>query len=154
MRTSVDVHNFLQDKNVQHEIFLVDDPIKTAERAAALLRLDPSEVAKSVLFFASKEPVLVIVSGNKRVSYKKLKKVLGTSKVYLADARSLVTITGYVVGATPPLAHQVKMRTLIDQGIMDVNVLYTGGGEVNAMLKIKPEDLKKVTQGQIVDVSE
>lgn len=154
MRSSVDVHNLLEDQGIRHEIFLVESPAKTAERAAALLQLKPSEVAKSVLFLAEAQPVLVILPGSKRVNYKKLKKVLGTNKVYLAEARQVVDLTGYVLGATPPLAHENKVRTLMDRSLLEVEVLYTGGGEPNAMLKIKPQDLKKVTAAEIVEVAQ
>lgn len=168
MRTSVDVHNFLQDKGVQHEIFLLDSPARTAERAAALLQLKLTEVVKSVMFFArlphhqkdyrggqaDKEPILVLVAGEQMVNYKKLKKILDTPHVSLADAQSVVDATGYVIGATPPLAHQKKMRTLIDTGVMELDMVYTGGGEANAILKMKPKDLQALTDGEVVDVAD
>lgn len=172
MKTSVDVHNLLQDKGVQHEIFLLDSPARTAERAAALLQLKLTEVVKSVMFFArraeflggassseaggqaDKEPILVLVAGEQMVSYKKLKKILRTSHVSLADAQSVVDATGYVIGATPPLAHQKKMRTLIDTGVMELDMVYTGGGGANAILKMKPKDLQALTNGEVVDVAD
>jgi len=154
VRSSVDVRNYLQNKDIPHEIFLVNNPTKTAERAAALLRLKPSEVAKSILFMAESKPVLIVVPGNKKVNYKKLKHVLGTDHVHLAPAQSLRDLTGYLIGATPPLAHQTKMKILIDESIMYLNVIYTAGGELNAMLKIRPQDLKKVSEAQIVDIAQ
>ena len=154
MRSSVDVHNYLQNKDIPHEIFLVNNATKTAERAAALLRLRPSEVAKSILFLAEEKPILAVIPGDKKVNYKKLKHVLGTDHVHLAPAQSLRDLTGYLIGATPPLAHQTKMQVLIDEGIMDHEVIYTGGGELNAMLKIRPQDLKKVSEAKIADITQ
>lgn len=153
MRNSIDVHNHLQNKEIQHEIFLVEDPIKTAERAAALLRLEPCKVIKSLIFLIDEEPVLVIVPGNRRACYKKLKNSLGASKVIFANVQNVVDITGYMIGTTPPVAHQTVLRTLIDRRVLIEDVIYTGGGELNAILKIRSQDLEKVTNAQIADVS-
>ncbi|HAW59865.1 MAG TPA: hypothetical protein DCW86_00135 [Actinobacteria bacterium] len=154
MKTSVDVHNFLQSLGVPHEIFLLESPVKTAERAAVLLRLKTSEILKSVLFFSDEKPVLVILPGDKKVNYKKLKGVLGVSRIRLATTREVMNLTGYIIGATPPLAHQTSLLSLIDEDVMKCDVVYTGGGELNAMLKMRAEDLKRVTNGEVVDVAD
>jgi len=154
MRTSVDVHNYLQARDIPHEIFLLNSPTRTAERAAALLGLNLCEIIKTVIFFIDGEPVAVVTCGDKKVSYKKLKKVLGTSRVRLATPEEVVELTGYVVGATPPFCFENKIRILIDKSVLDVEVVYTGGGEINAMLKMKSQDLQGVTQGEIVDVTD
>ncbi len=140
MKTSVDVHNCLQMEEIPHEIFLLNSPTRTAERTAALLSLNLDEVVKSVIFMAKDRPILVIVPGNRRVSYRKVKDVLGVSKLRLASSQEVIDLTGYVLGATPPLAHRTSLYTLIDESIIGKEVLYTGGGEVNAMLKIRPQD--------------
>ncbi len=152
MKTSIDVHNFLQAKGIKHEIFLVDTPTLTAQRAAALLGLKSCEVTKSVLFLVEKEPVLVVLPGDCRVSYKKMKKVLGTSKIKLASPDEVVKYTGYTLGATPPLAHQTPIKVLIDKRVAKREIIYTGAGDVTAVLKIRSEDLIKVIGVDVIDV--
>jgi len=154
MKASVDVHNFLQVKEIPHEIFLINSPTRTAERTAAVLGLQLEEVIKSVVFVANSKPVLVILPGDRRASYKKLKNALGASKLKLASGQEVTDLTGYVLGATPPLAHQTDLSTVVDQSVMDKGVLYTGGGEVNALLKIRPQDLVRATEARVADVSE
>ncbi|MDI6891696.1 MAG: YbaK/EbsC family protein [Actinomycetota bacterium] len=154
MKTSVDVHNFLQSLEVPHEIFLLRSPVKTAKGAAVILGLKTSEILKSVLFLADEKPILVILPGDKKVSYKKLKKLLGASRIRLATTREVMNLTGYIIGATPPLAHQTSLLSLIDGDVMKCDVVYTGGGELNAMLKMRAEDLKQVTNGEVVDVAD
>ena len=154
MKASVDVHNFLQVKEIPHEIFLINSPTRTAEKTAAVLGLQLEEVIKSVVFVANSKPVLVILPGDRRASYKKLKNALGASKLKLASGQEVTDLTGYVLGATPPLAHQTDLSTVVDQSVMDKGVLYTGGGEVNALLKIRPQDLVRATEARVADVSE
>lgn len=154
MLTSVDVRNFLQDRDVPHEIFLVDNVTKTAKRAAALLRLPASEVAKSVLFMAEKNPVLTVVPGDRKVDLRKLRHTLKAGKIHLAPARRLRDLTGYLVGATPPLAHRTEITIVIDERLMEHEVVYTAGGQHNAMLKIRPRDLKSAACARTADISD
>jgi Cys-tRNA(Pro) deacylase len=154
VKLSVDVHNFLHNEQIMHEIFLTPQPVKTAKRASAILGLNPSEIAKSVIILVDESPVNAIVPGNKNVSIRKLKNLFSDSKVKLADARQAVDCTGYVIGATPPVAHAGSVKTIIDHNCMGANVLYTGGGELNAILKIRPNDLKIATGALEADICE
>ena len=154
MKTSVDVHNHLQTVEVPHEIFLLSSPTKTAERTAALLGLRLSEVVKSVIFMAEDRPILVLVPGDRRVSYKKVKDALSINKLKLATSQEVIDHTGYTLGATPPFAHRTDIDTLVDGVIAGKEVVYTGGGELNAMLKIRSQDLIRAAGAKVADVSE
>lgn len=154
MKTSVDVHNHLQVEEIPHEIFLLQSPAKTADRTAALLGLSLSEVVKSVIFMADSNPILMILPGDRKVSYRKVKDILSVDKLRLASSQEVIDFTGYILGATPPLAHRTNLDTVVDGSIADKDVVYTGGGEVNAMLKIRSEDLIRATEAKVADVSE
>lgn len=154
MKTSVDVHNFLLSCNVPHEIVPVDTPILTAERAAALLRLKPEEISKSIVLLVDDRPLVTIIPGNKRVDYKKLKKHLRATEIKLAESKELVELTGYPIGATPPVAHANKLKTLIDPKVAKSEVVYTAGGDVTSILKIRASDLCRVTDSDIVDITD
>ena len=154
MKSSVDVHNHLQVEEIPHEIFLLSSPARTAERSAALLGLNLSEVVKSVVFMTDSKPILVLVPGDRKVNYKKVKNALDVDKLRLASSQEVIDFTGYVLGATPPFAHRTNLSTLVDSSIAGKEVVYTGGGEINAMLKIRSQDLIRATNAEIADVSE
>lgn len=153
MKTSVDVHQFLLGQGIEHEIIPIDTPLKSVEQAAVVLGLKKEELVKSVVCLADKNPLLVIVSGNKRVDCQKLLKHLGCKEASLADREQVIAWTGYLLGATPPLAHQTKLKTFIDCGVLEVEVIYTGAGEINTVLKMRSKDLPRATEGQVVDVA-
>ena len=50
MRTSVDVHNFLLERDTPHEVFLARGRLRSADRIAAVLDLRPGEVGRVVMF--------------------------------------------------------------------------------------------------------
>lgn len=152
MKSSVDVHNFLQEKNIKHEIFLLPVSVKTAKRAAALAGLDIKEIAKVTLFFADNKPFCAVTPGHCHLSYQKIKKELGAREIKLSNADSLVQLTDYIVGATPPFAFKQKIETLVDKRLIIQEVVYTGSGELNSMLKIRSKDLIKAAEARIVDI--
>jgi Cys-tRNA(Pro) deacylase len=154
MKTSIDVHNYLLSCNIPHEIVPIDTPIMTVERAVALLRLDPSEITKSVVLMADDNPLIAILPGDKRVSYEKLRDHLHASEIKLAGSQELAELTGYPIGATPPLAHSTKLKTLIDPKVLEAEVIYTGAGDVTAILKMRACDLQKITDGEIISITD
>lgn len=153
MKTSVDVHQFLLEQGIKHEIIPVDTSLGSAKQAAVVLGLEKEELIKSMVCLADNNPLLVIVPGNKRVDCQKLLKHLGCREASLADREQVIAWTGYPLGATPPMAHQTKLKTFIDCCVLGVEVIYTSAGEVNAILKMRSKDLPGVTEGEVVDVT-
>jgi len=153
MKQSVDVHNFLKNKDVPHEFFIMETAAKTTEQTAAILGLRPKEVVKSVILFIDKKPTIAIIPSSKKISLEKIKKAFSKSDIVLASSKTAVKTTGYILNATPPVAHETFCKTIVDESCMKLNVLYTIGGEMNAMLKIRPKDLIKLTSAKILDIT-
>ena len=152
MLSSVDVHNYLQTANIPHELRRMPEPARTASRAAAVLGLQPHQLIKSVLFFAAGSPVMVMIPGDRMVDYAKLKSELGVSRLRLINADEVRQLTGYLVGCTPPVALKTEMPKYIDLHALREDVVYTGGGEPNMILKIRSYDLVRATDAEVVDI--
>ncbi|MGQ9476530.1 MAG: aminoacyl-tRNA deacylase [Actinomycetota bacterium] len=152
MLSSVDVHNHLQNADIPHELRRIPEPARTAQRAAAVLGLQPHQVIKSILFRADGRPVLVMVPGDRTVDYAKLKKELKASRLRLLSADEVRQLTGYLIGCTPPVALKTEMPKYIDLQALREDVVYTGGGEPEMILKIRSYDLVRATEAEIVDV--
>ena len=102
---------------------------------------------------ADGEAVLVLMSGDMNVNTKKLKKLLGVRKVRIADAETVVAVTGYSVGAVPPVAHRQTMRTYLDESLKRFSTIYPAAGTTKNMFPTNFDDLLKLTAAQIVDVA-
>lgn len=152
MLSSVDVHNHLQNANIPHELRRIPEPARTAQRAAAVLGLPPHQIVKSVLFHADGHPVLVMIPGDRTVDYVKLKKELKASRLRMLSADEVRQLTGYLIGCTPPVALKTEMPKYIDLQALREDVVYTGGGEPEMILKIRSYDLVRATDAEIVDV--
>ncbi len=153
LRSTIDVHNFLQTENIAHEFYKMPHSARSAEGVAAVLGLEIAQVAKAIVFLADDErPIMAVIPGNLKVDQQKLKKAAGAKKLRLATPEQIVELTGYLIGATPPVALAKEMPVYIDLHALKEEVLYVGGGEPNSILKIRSYDLVRVVEGDIEDI--
>jgi len=126
---------------------------RTSEDAAAAVGCTVAEIAKSLVFrSASGRPVLVIASGANRVDEKKVRALLG-EKIERADADFVRTMTGYAIGGVPPIGHAVAPVVLIDDDLQRFPAVWAAAGTPNAVFKVAPADLVRLTEGRLADVA-
>lgn len=154
--TSADLQQSIDARHIEATIIPLGGHTSTVSDAARELGVDTDQIIKSLVFMAADKPLLVINNGTARVNPKKLAKILGVGrkKVKFADADKALTITGYVVGSMPPFGHRQKLRTLVDRAVIRLDRIFGGGGDINAMMRLTPTELLRVTEAEIVDVSE
>lgn len=126
---------------------------RTAGEAAAAIGTTVAQIAKSLIFLAGEEPVLVIASGIHRVSLPKLTRHLGRS-VQRADADSVRRLTGFPIGGVPPVGHLTPMRVLIDRTLLDHSEIWAAAGTTHSVFRTTPDELIRITGGEIADVRE
>jgi Cys-tRNA(Pro) deacylase len=121
-----------------------------------VLGVAQAQIIKSLVFVVKGTPLLVISNGTARVDRRKIAAHLGVGRkqVKFADAEQALEITGYVVGSMPPFGHRQKLPALIDPAIIQLETIFGGGGDIDAMLRLTPAELVQVTQADVVDVSE
>ena len=130
------------------EIINVGKPVKTVEQAVKATDLKPKQIIKSLLFISEEEPVLVIVDGESRVDLNKLAKIFG--KVRLATSEEVKQITGFEVGAVPPVG--VEVKTIVDPKVLENKFVVGGGGRMDRLSKLSPEKIVEYQKAIIVDV--
>lgn len=128
---------------------------RTAPEAAAAIGCTVGQIVKSLVFKAkrSERPVLVIASGANRVSEKKLETLIG-EPLGKADADFVRQRTGFVIGGVPPLGHLEPLLTFIDEDLLQYEEIWAAAGTPNAVFKLAPKDLMRMTEGQVGDVKE
>jgi prolyl-tRNA editing enzyme YbaK/EbsC (Cys-tRNA(Pro) deacylase) len=120
------------------------------------LGVAPEQIIKSLVFVVEGEPLLVINNGLAKVDRRKIATRLGVGRkrVKFANAEQALAITGFVVGSMPPFGHRQTLPTYIDPAVMEFEVIFGGGGAIDAMLRLTPAELVRVTAAEIWDVSE
>lgn len=154
--TSTDMQRFIDRHQIEATILPMAEHTPTVPDAARALQVEPEQIIKSLVFVIQGEPLLVINNGLAKVDQRKVATRLGVGRkqVKFAGAEEALAITGYVVGSMPPFGHRQKLRTLVDPVITAYPIIFGGGGDTNAMLRLTPAELLRVTQAELVDVSE
>jgi Cys-tRNA(Pro) deacylase len=134
---------FIQGLNINAEVIEIDAPTPTVEAAAEAVGTQPEKILKSLLFLIDNKPILVIASGTLRVDRKALAKhfQVGRKRVKLADANTVEAVTGYKVGGVPPIGHLTSLRMVIDEQALKYDLVYGGGGGINSLLSIDPQEI-------------
>jgi len=146
---------YLRKEGVNARILTFKKHTITVEDAERQLGISRERIIKSMLFVDEKGiPMVGIVTGDKKVSEEKLMEVYGSRRVKIARPSAVKSLTGYEVGALPPVGYKRTVRTFIDPKVMTFDKVYGGGGAINALLEIDPRDIKRLTNAEVMDISE
>jgi len=147
------VRSALTAAGLSAEIKEFDASTRTSAEAAAAIGCQVSQIAKSLVFKAksSGKAVLVIASGTNRVDEKKLSALIG-EKIGKADADFVRTETGFAIGGVAPVGHTGTVKLLIDADLQQFDEIWAAAGAPNAVFRLTPAQLVRVTGGEIADV--
>ena len=126
---------------------------RTAVEAAQAIGCDVGQIVKSLVFKVKVTglPVMVETSGSNRVDESLLAKFSG-SDIEKASADFVRETTGFAIGGVPPLSHDHPIRILIDEDLMQYPVIWAAAGTPNAVFRLTPEDLVRMTSGIVVRI--
>lgn len=147
-----DVEAYLRQSGLAGEMVHLTEETPSVESAAQAVGAPVDRIVKSVLFIADGQPVIVLANGTRRVNYKRVADYLGLSRkrVKLADAATVLAVTGYPVGTVPPFAHRSRLRTLIDAAVLDQPEVYAGGGAIDTLLRIAPGEIQRAASAETI----
>jgi prolyl-tRNA editing enzyme YbaK/EbsC (Cys-tRNA(Pro) deacylase) len=154
LKPSVDkVQQTLKSMGLAAEVMEFSKSTRTAAEAAAAIGTMVGQIAKSLVFLAGNEPVLVIASGANRVDVEKLHRLLG-KKIIRPDAETVRRTTGFSIGGVPPVGHEERLRTLVDQDLLNFTVIYAAAGTPNTVFAVSPTDLVRIAEAEVVQIKE
>ena len=148
------VVNVLKDFDPSLKVEVLNSSARTAIDAAAALNCEVGAIVKSLLLKTDDDYILCLVSGDKKCSLNKLKKILGEKDVSMANADQVKEITGYTIGGVSPIGHLTKINILIDNNLARFEDIFAAAGHPNCIFKINFEQLIKLTNGKIEELTE
>lgn len=153
MRSSVDVHNYLLERDIAHELVPTRGRLPAADQIPAVLGLPPEQVGRVVLLEGHRSPVAVLVPAGRRVQLGRVARAVRTPTLTEVTPERATDLTGYLAEATPPVALPDGTRVIIDRALADQEVLYFPGGETQSLLKIRAADLVRATEAKVARVA-
>jgi len=154
--TSIDLQHFIDEHQIEATILPMAELTPTVPDAARALGVETGQIIKSLVFVINNEPILIINNGIARVDRRKIGKRLGVNrkKVKFAEPEQALEITGYMVGSMPPFGHLQKLPTFVDPAIAKLDTIFGGGGDIDAMMRLTPDELLRIASGEILSISE
>lgn len=124
-----------------------------AVRLAEKLGVDPLTVFKTIVMRTETKEICVFCqSAVSEINLKKARNAAGCKEINPVKPEELLGLTGYIRGGCSPLGMKRKFRTFIDETIQLCDIVCISGGQRGVQIKIKPEDLIRATEAEVVDL--
>ena len=141
------VEKSIKEFDPKLKILCLEQTARTAVDASTALGCNVGAIVKSLLFKTPESFVLCLVSGDKRCSLNKLKKILKKKDVHMANADEVKKNTGFSIGGVAPVGHLKKLNILIDKSLNRFKYIYGAAGHPDCVFKITYDNLIKLTNG-------
>ena len=148
------VQKKLKEFDENYKVIVLDSSARTAKEAAESLKTDVGSIVKSLLFRSQNNFFLCLVSGDKRCSLNKLKKIKNLKDISMANPQSVKEVTGFTIGGVSPIGHLKKIEIFIDNNLKRFEKIYAAAGHPHCVYKIDFANLIKITNGTVEDITE
>jgi len=136
------------------KIIVLDTTARTAKDAANSLKCELGAIVKSLVFRAENDFLICLVSGDKRCSLNKLKKILNKKDVSMANANQVKENTGFSIGGVAPVGHLKKLNIIVDKSLNRFKYVYGAAGHPDCVFRITYPELVKLTIGSEQEITE
>jgi Cys-tRNA(Pro) deacylase len=151
--SAIKIQEALKAQGLRCQVVEMRETTRSAMDAAHALGCRVEQIVKTLVFKTTKtnRPILVAASGANRVNVKTLGQFL-SEPIKMADADFVREKTGFAIGGVPPLGHPRPLKTYIDEDLLKNDEIWAAAGSPNAMFRLTPKDLQKITAGEIISV--
>jgi Cys-tRNA(Pro) deacylase len=121
--------------------------------SARELGVDEHAVVKTlVMEDEKKNPLLVLMHGDRQVSEKQLARVMGVKTITPCTPETAHKHTGYLVGGTSPFGTRTAMPAYMEETILDLPRIYINGGKRGYLVGIDPQEVVRLLKPVVVKV--
>lgn len=154
MSNSLDLTQWIEEHAIRAEMIKLTVHTPTVEDAARAVEASVERIVKTLLFLVDDKPVVAIACGTSHIDRRLIAAYFGVGRkrVKLADGETVMEITGYPVGAVPPFGQRQRLLTLIDRRVMAQSEVYAGGGAIDTLLKVTPNEIVRATGAVKLDL--
>lgn len=128
-------------------------PVRSLEEAAAARGVPPAAVVKTLVVRLTDEDFrLVLVPGDREISWPKLRALLGVSRLSMPPADVALAVTGYERGTITPLGSTTSWPVIADEAM--TGRVSLGGGAHGVALLVETDELVQALDAVVADVTE
>ncbi len=147
----VKLKKFIADNKINAEHLSFSQSCHSVAEAALAANVSEEDFVKNICMIDNNGNLIVaIVKGEDRASTSQVAKVLGIERPRIATPEEILEKTGYPCGGTPSFGYAGIF--LVDERVMEKQIVYSGGGSQNSLVKISPDELVTANKGRIAKI--
>ncbi len=140
-KSSTPVTRYLDEKGIPYRFFRHSGVVHSLEQAAKERGQRPEQIIRTIVFRLSRVGfIMVLVAGDRQVSWQALHHHLGTSRLSMATEAEVLEVTGYPLGAVSPFGTKQALSILLDRGALQEEEISIGSGERYTTVIMQRED--------------
>ena len=101
----------------------------------------------------SRQPLIILMHGDRKVSTKELARQAGDKQITPCDPTVAQRHTGYMVGGTSPFGTRKAMPLFMERSILDLPLIYINGGKRGFLVGVHPHDILRILKPTVVTVA-
>jgi Cys-tRNA(Pro) deacylase len=120
--------------------------------SARALGVDEHSVVKTlVMEDERRQPLIVLMHGDRTVSVKNLARQAGVKRIEPCAPEVAQRHSGYQVGGTSPFGTRKAMPVYLEKTVLDLDRIYINGGRRGFLVGIDPRELVRVLEPRLVE---
>ncbi|HVF24773.1 MAG TPA: YbaK/EbsC family protein [Anaerolineales bacterium] len=146
----------LDKLGIQHRVFFHEGHVVSFEQAASERGQRSAQVVRSLLFqIRPEEFLMVLVAGPEQVDWRKLRQLVGRSRVRMATEDEVMEVTGYRVGTVSPFGMSRPVKVMIDTSVLKEEEVSIGSGMRSIAILLSSADLQRaLPDAEVVSLME
>ena len=138
------VKEYLKRFGLDGKVRELPESSATVALAAQALRCGEGEIAKSLTFMVSGEPIMIVAAGDARIDNHKYKEEFGAKAKMLTpdEVRELI---GHEVGGVCPFAVNDGVKVYLDKTLRRYEVVYPACGSSNSAVGMTIGELERAS---------
>jgi prolyl-tRNA editing enzyme YbaK/EbsC (Cys-tRNA(Pro) deacylase) len=145
------VRQFFEERAPDIAVIVTEASSATVALAAEAHGVEPDQIAKTICLRIGEDVVLVVTAGTKRLDNRKFKDRFGV-KPRMLDAEAVMQATSHPVGGVCPFGLPSPLKVYCDLSLKAFGEVVPAGGATNAAVKIAPERMLALVNGEWADL--
>ena len=145
------VRQFFREHAPDISVIVTEASSATVALAAEAHGVEPDQIAKTICLRIGDDVVLVVTAGTKRLDNRKFKDRFGV-KPRMLDGEAVVETTSHPVGGVCPFGLPSPLKVYCDMSLKAFDEVVPAAGATNAAVKIAPERLLSLVNGEWADL--
>lgn len=149
------VMRILDQKKIDYKshCYADSDAVSGTDVAKALGE-DPNQVFKTLVTVGhTKSNYVFLIPVCKELDLKKAAEAVGEKSISMIKSKELLPLTGYIHGGCSPIGMKKPFKTVLDQTAADFDTIIFSAGKIGYQVELSLDDLKKVLNFDLADIT-